>query len=291
MLVLKSGREFTINMPYASIIIRTKNEESGLKNLLESLKTQTFKDYEIIVVDDSSTDSTVEIARNHGCSVYKITPGTFTFGHALNVGLEEANGEVAVIVSAHCLPKDSKWIELLVSEYSKKNNLAGVYGRQVPFPDASPMEKRGLLEAFPEGDSHGRFSNANSSIRLSVWKETKFDETLTGAEDFDWSTKVQDKGHIIEYQPLATVFHSHKERLKGVIERSYRETLGLINIKSPLIKKHSAFGYILRAIRSMALDYIFLVQNPVSFKYLISWTIRIPLYRMGTYYGQYKATK
>ena len=48
--------------PKISIIIRTKNEERWILKCLEQIKKQTFKEYEIILVDNNSTDKTVEKA-------------------------------------------------------------------------------------------------------------------------------------------------------------------------------------------------------------------------------------
>ena len=58
-----------MSIPKISIIIPTLNEEDYLSLLLESIKQQNFKDYEIIVVDASSTDDTLKIAQNYGCSI------------------------------------------------------------------------------------------------------------------------------------------------------------------------------------------------------------------------------
>ena len=52
-----------------SIIIPTYNEEEYLPNLLKSIESQKFKDYEVIVADANSCDNTVKIAKNYGCTV------------------------------------------------------------------------------------------------------------------------------------------------------------------------------------------------------------------------------
>ena len=57
-----------------SIIITTKNEEKNIKNILESLKQQTYKSVEIIVVDNNSTDKTKEIARQYTSLIYNKGP-------------------------------------------------------------------------------------------------------------------------------------------------------------------------------------------------------------------------
>ena len=57
-------------MPLVSVIITTKNEEKHIENLLQSIKRQTYKNIEIILVDNYSTDRTREIARKYTDKIY-----------------------------------------------------------------------------------------------------------------------------------------------------------------------------------------------------------------------------
>ena len=81
---------------YLSIIIPTLNEENYLPLLLESIKKQNFKSYEIIVADAGSTDRTIEIAKNHGC---KITSGGLP-AKARNQGAKIAKGDLLLFSDA-----------------------------------------------------------------------------------------------------------------------------------------------------------------------------------------------
>ncbi len=72
-----------------SIIIPTFNEESYLPHLLESIKRQDFSDYEVIVADAGSKDSTRDIAQEWGCKV--VEGGLPSVGR--NRGTEAASGE------------------------------------------------------------------------------------------------------------------------------------------------------------------------------------------------------
>jgi len=57
-------------MPLVSVIITTKNEEKHIENLLQSIKRKTYKNIEIILVDNYSTDKTIEIARKYTDKIY-----------------------------------------------------------------------------------------------------------------------------------------------------------------------------------------------------------------------------
>jgi len=208
-----------------SIIIRTKNEERWITEVLKSVFRQDHRDIEVIIVDNSSTDKTVEKARKFKVKVLSI--GEYLPGKALNFGIRASRGEYIVSLSAHCIPIDSKWLSGLLGNFSD-DSIAGVYGRQEPMPFSSDSDKRDLLIAFgldrkiQVKDSF--FHNANSMIRKVLWEKYPFDETVSNIEDRVWAKHVIDKGYKIVYEPKASVYHHHgihqngdKGRCAGVI--------------------------------------------------------------------------
>lgn len=87
-----------------SFVIRTKNEAIFLPQTLNAIREQrTTEKIEIIIVDSGSTDATLEIAKQFNCQVIKIRPEDFTWGYALNVGIQNAQGEYIGIISGHCV--------------------------------------------------------------------------------------------------------------------------------------------------------------------------------------------
>ncbi len=90
-------------MPRISVVIPALNEEKYLPILLESLKNQTFKDYEVIVADAGSKDKTLEIAHSYGA---RVVPGGMP-GPGRNRGAEVATGEFLFFFDSDVLlPKD-----------------------------------------------------------------------------------------------------------------------------------------------------------------------------------------
>ena len=96
-----------------SIIIRTKDEEDWIAPCVKSIRSQNIdKRFEIILVDNSSKDATVKIARQLGIKkIVKIKK--FFPGKAINLGIEKALGEKIVLLSAHCIPYDENWLRKL----------------------------------------------------------------------------------------------------------------------------------------------------------------------------------
>jgi len=81
-----------------SVIIPTYNEENHISECLDSLSTQTYQDYEVIVVDDGSTDKTVSIIKSKRIKV--LSQEHLGAGSARNLGSKNAKGEILVFIDA-----------------------------------------------------------------------------------------------------------------------------------------------------------------------------------------------
>ncbi len=117
------------HLPEISIVIRAFNEERWLPEVLASLNRQTCRDFEVLLVDSGSTDRTREIAAANGVRVVRLRSEDFTFGHSLNVGIQESRGSLVAILSAHAIPADEGWLERLVAPL-RQPGVALVYGGQ-----------------------------------------------------------------------------------------------------------------------------------------------------------------
>lgn len=195
---------------FVSIIVRTKNEERWINLHLRSLFNQSYKNFEVIIVDNNSDDSTLEIVNRYKCKVVELE--NFKPGLAINDGIRASKGDLIAIISAHCIPKNKFWLENLVKEFSD-NKVAGVYGRQIPFSFTDPNDKRDLYNTFgverkiQTKDSY--FHNANSMIRRDLWEQIKFDEITPNIEDRLWAYQIINLGYNLVYNPDAVVYHWH----------------------------------------------------------------------------------
>lgn len=208
-------------MPKVSIIIRTKNEERWIGRCLRMIARQDFRDFEVVIVDNGSTDHTVAVARKYPVKLVRL--GSFRPGDAINKGIRASRGEYVVCLSAHCIPQRRDWLSKLLRNMDNPE-VAGVYGRQLPMAYSSPADKRDLLNTF--GLDHriqvkdSFFHNANSLFRRSVWERIPFDEKATNIEDRIWGKAVIAKGWKLAYEPEAAVYHYHGIHQNGNEERA-----------------------------------------------------------------------
>ena len=222
-----------------SVVIRTKNESRWIKQCLYAVASQSLDDFEIILVDNESSDSTIEIARSFGVKIVTISQDEFSYGRALNYGINVASGKFIAIISGHCIPFDIYWLVKLLANFQELT-VAGVYGKQEPLPETGDFDKRDLWTTFGIERRIQKkdyfFHNANSMIRRSIWEQYPFDEEISGLEDRQWAKQVIADGFSIVYEPMASVYHHHgihqgrdeerAQRVVKVIEMKLNEKYG-----------------------------------------------------------------
>jgi len=204
-----------------SIIIRTHNEERWIASCLRAVFAQNFQDFEVIIVDNESTDAT--LARVEQFPVAKVLSCTdYLPGKSLNIGINEAWGEFIACLSGHCIPVNNYWLENLIKNFDDLE-VAGVYGRQEPLSFTPSGDKRDLMIVFgPERRVQRKdsfFHNANSMIRKEVLDKHPFDPKVTNIEDRLWAKEVLSHDYKIIYEPEASVYHYHGIHQDGNEER------------------------------------------------------------------------
>ena len=162
----------TNNEPLVSIIVRTKNEERWISSCLRSIYQQSYKQIEVVLVDNESTDMTVKKAKEFPIKLINIKG--FLPGKSINDGIKASNGDYIVCVSGHCIPTNNEWLEKLIKNLNN-SDVAGVYGRQQPFSYSSDLDKRDLLTVFgPDKKIQIKdsfFHNANSAFTKKIWEK------------------------------------------------------------------------------------------------------------------------
>jgi rhamnosyltransferase len=205
-----------------SFIIPTLNAEKYISNLLEGLWLQSIKPFEIIVVDSSSDDITVRIAESFGARVIVINRMDFDHGGTRTAAGKAASGEVLIYVTQDVMPFDQHALENLVKPFSD-GNVAAVYGRQLPHPDATPFAMHLRFFNYPEnsyvlelkdrqnyGIKTPFLSNSFAAYRRTALEEIGwFREKMIMGEDTYAGARMLLAGYKIAYVADAMVYHSH----------------------------------------------------------------------------------
>ena len=277
-----------------SIIVRTFNEEKHLGNLFDGFDRQTYRDFEVIVVDSGSFDCTRDIATERADKLIRINSHDFTFGYSLNQGIREARGKFVVMVSAHTIPGGENWLEILLRPL-RDSDVAMTYGRHLGVACSKFGEVEDFNRVFgpdPRIEDPSRFAvnNANSAIKKELWEQEPFDEVLTGLEDIAWAKHWMEKGCRVVYEPSAALYHIHEETWRQISHRFYREAVAArrIGIKSRASFLGGVAGEIIRTAADMT-KAVFGATNPVAERLTLGQQLReIVYYRVNKALGTAK---
>ncbi len=274
--------------PEISIVIRTHNEARHIGSLLQEIHAQQIDlAFEVIVVDSGSIDGTLDIVRDYPVQIVTISPEKFTFGYSLNQGIAKAQGNIVVVISAHCHPTNTLWLKYLVEPLRRDSNVGLVYGRQQGDEQTRYSEHQIFAKWFPlesNPDCGLAFcNNANSAIRRSLWDQTPFDETLSGLEDIAWGKAILQKGHRIAYIAEASVYHIHDETSTQIYRRYYREALAYKEI----FKDHhfGLWSFAKFSLMNTIGDYFHALRDGK----LLTNLMDIPLFRFLQFWGTFRA--
>lgn len=214
--------------PEVSVVVRCHNEVEHIGALFDGLKSQTFRDFEVIVVDSGSTDGTLDVVSQYDATVCHIAKEQFSFGRSLNIGCRAARGEFLVFISAHCYPVDDAWLANLIDGFSDPK-VAVVYGKQRGIETSHFSEQQIFRRWYPDESTvrqEGPFcNNANAAVRRVLWEEHPYDEDLTGLEDVAWASMITREGWWVSYRADAAVIHVHNESPAQIRHRYQREAI------------------------------------------------------------------
>ncbi len=209
---------------HISVVIPTHNRKELLRRCLEAVVNQEYPNYEVIVVDDGSTDGTGEMVWREFPQVrYLRQEPNRGPAAARNRGIEAAQGEVVAFTDDDCIvPSD--WLATLAEALRRWPDVAGVGGYQEP-PEAllrahvvARAERAMRLRHWGEradleqlgGDEVPGLATNNVAFRRNVLLEVGgFDEgfPVAAGEDADLKLRIAQRGYRLLYIPLKVAHH------------------------------------------------------------------------------------
>jgi GT2 family glycosyltransferase len=232
--------------PRISVVVCTFNGERTLRACLRDLLEVDYPNFEVIVVNDGSTDSTPEIASEY--DVRLISTDNMGLATARNIGLDAATGEIVAYLDDDARP-DRDWLSYLALTFAREA-YAGLGGPNLP-PAKSTTMASCMAEA-PGGPTHVLVSDrdaehipgCNMAFRKSVLEEIGgFDPQFRVAgDDVDVCWRLQEAGHKLGFCPAALVWHEPRGSLRTYWrqQRGYGRAEAMLELKWP--EKYSDGG-------------------------------------------------
>lgn len=180
-----------------SVVIPAYNEEKRIGHCLKSVMSQTTPPFEVIVVDNNSSDETAKIAREEGAIVVTEKHQGVTF--ARNTGFNLARGEIIARTDADTLVP-SNWLETISNYFEKDKSIDAISGPAVfGFNVFSPIVKILVFDINRRIFGHYGLYGPNFAIRKSAWERVKDEICLDDDkvhEDTDLSIHIGKEGKI-----------------------------------------------------------------------------------------------
>ncbi len=223
-------------LPRVSVVCCSYNGEATIRDTLTGLAKLDHPDYEVIVIDDGSTDATAAIARSYGARVVS-TPNQ-GLSAARNLGLEEATGKIVAYIDDDAYPEPD-WLTYLVTRFAE--GYCGVGG-----PNLLPPEDGAVAECVanaPGGPCHVLLSDREAEhipgCNMAFekrWLERVggFDPLFRAAgDDVDLCWRLQEAGGSLGFHPAAVVWHHRRSSLS----RYWRQQVGYGKAEALLARK------------------------------------------------------
>jgi GT2 family glycosyltransferase len=239
--------ETPVAPPSVSVVVCSYNGAATLEECLASLRRLDYPNFEVILVDDGSTDDTQEIVARFP-EVRYIHQTNHGLSAARNVGARRATGEIVAYTDSDCVA-DEHWLSYLVSEM-RRQNVDVIGGPNIPPPNDCWVAR--CVAASPGGPSHvmldDRLAEHVPGCNMAFRREALlalggFDEQFRQAgDDVDICWRFLNAGSDIGYAPAAMVWHHRRSTVRAYL----RQQIGYGYAEAMLYFKHpdrfNAFG-------------------------------------------------
>jgi glycosyltransferase involved in cell wall biosynthesis len=214
-----------LSWPRISVVVCAYNGADTLPRCFEGLRKVQYPNFEVIVVNDGSTDATPDITRAYGYNL--ISTENRGLASARNAGLEASTGEIIAYIDADAWP-DPHWLSHLAVSFMRSSHV-GVGGPNIP-----PGEDGRVAECVanaPGGPTHVLLSDeeaehipgCNMAFRKSGLDAIGgFDPQFRVAgDDVDICWQLQDQGWTVGYSAGAAVWHHRRSSIRAYLKQQF----------------------------------------------------------------------
>jgi GT2 family glycosyltransferase len=230
------------------VLVCTYNGARTLDETCAAVARLEYPNFEVVVVDDGSTDASAEIASRYGFRV--ISTENRGLSSARNTALAAATGEIVAYIDDDAMP-DTQWLTYLVDAFGR-TDFAAVGGPNLPVsgdgpvPDAVATAPGNPIHVLITDREAEHIPGCNSAFRAAALREIGgFDPRFrTAGDDVDVCWRLQDHGLRIGYCAAAVVWHHRRQTIGGYVRQQsgYGHAEAMLERKWPA--RYSAGGHV-----------------------------------------------
>ena len=226
---------------FFSIIIPVFNRPDEIRELLESISAQYFRDFEVIVIEDGST-----IKADLVCSAFEpVIPIRYFFqpnsgqGFARNFGMKRASGEFFIILDSDViLPKEYLNTVFQVVTSRKLDAFGGPDAADSDFSDLQKAMDFAMTSFWTTGGIRGKLKDLskyqargfNMGVSRQVFDQTGGFLDPNRGEDIEWSIRIKKAGFKLELVEGAFVYHKRKNTLWSFAKQAFSFGQNRVNV-------------------------------------------------------------
>jgi GT2 family glycosyltransferase len=229
--------------PPVSVVAASYNGERTLEICLQSLEKLNYPDYEVILVDDGSTDRTEQICKKFGYLRYIRHEKNEGLSVARNTGIAAAQGEIVAFTDSDCRA-DEDWLYYLIGSLLN-SEFAGIGGHNLLPPEDSWIAAAVMVS--PGGPAHvmltDRVAEHIPGCNMAFYKWAleemgAFDPIFRKAgDDVDVCWRLQQQGYTLGFSPAGFVWHYRRATVRDYLKQQY----GYGGAEALLVRRHPEY--------------------------------------------------
>lgn len=269
--------------PLISVIMNCHNSDEYLREAIDCVLNQTYKNFEVIFWDNCSTDHSAEIVKSYNDNriKYYYASQKTSLGEARNLAISKSNGELISFLDCDDL-WDNNWLEVVSNEFSNNNKLAIVFCRFAIFGAKTDTIMRKVsnedtilgLDFFIDNYTLGM---SGSSFRKSIWEKEniRFSNYYNLIEDYDFFLRIASYGEV---KYLVHPYMHYRIHDNNLTDKSSGWTSELKDLRLKILREEPSYEHLknhIIALNKRIKGYIFhdMIVEKQYFKAIMTYPI------------------
>jgi len=230
------------DFPCVSFIILTLNNRKTIRNCIESIISQKYPSFEVLVIDGGSNDGTQEIVNEYNnLNVHLHEFPGCGIGKSRQIGVDISIGEICAFIDSDCELPDCYWTAKMIEPFIKSEHVGGTwtlgaYKKEYPgIARYSILQHPYRFKKIPEyvnADNYIEIGTGHTLLKRSAILKAGGFPDLKSKEDVDLTCRIVKAGYTFVHVKNCEVYHFHATTFRGFMKKYERDINESLNGKS-----------------------------------------------------------